>query len=157
MRQPAKHHDANTRYLRRTVPGIGEILRLVLLSALHAMQRFPRVQDFVSYCRLVTGARQSAGKRYGTSGPKSGQAYLTWACADAAVVFRRPHPAGQKDLARLEKHPGKGKALPVLAHTLARALDHMVKRTTACAMSLLLQRSQGAARVSRTSTWTSTG
>src|SRR2546426_8217820 len=44
----AQQHDANTLYLLRTVPGIGEILSLVLLYEIHDMQRFPRVQDFVS-------------------------------------------------------------------------------------------------------------
>src|SRR5215475_4401638 len=64
----AKHHDANTLYLLQTVPGIGKILSLVLLYEVHALGRFPRVQDFVSYCRLVKCAKESAGKRYGTSG-----------------------------------------------------------------------------------------
>jgi transposase len=70
----AKQHDANTLYLLRTVPGIGEILSLVLLYEIHDIQRFPRVQDFVSYCRLVKCAKESAGKRYGTSGTKIGNA-----------------------------------------------------------------------------------
>jgi Transposase IS116/IS110/IS902 family len=51
--QAAKHHDANTLHLLQTVPGIGKILSLVLLYEIHDINRFPRVQDFVSYCRLV--------------------------------------------------------------------------------------------------------
>src|SRR3989440_10927948 len=42
----AKQHDANTLYLLRTVPGIGEMLSLVLLYEIHDIERFPRVQDF---------------------------------------------------------------------------------------------------------------
>jgi transposase len=121
----AKHHDATTLSLLRTVPGIGEILRLVLLSEIHDIQRFPRVQDFVSSCRLVKCAKASAGKRSGTSGAKIGNAYLTWAFSEAAVLCLRANPAGQKYLARLENTHGKGKALTVLAHTLARAVYHM--------------------------------
>jgi transposase len=83
----ATQHDANTLYLRRTVPGIGEILSLVLLYEIHDIHRFPRVQEFVSYRRLVKCAQESAGKRYGTSGPKMGNAYLTWAFSEAAVLF----------------------------------------------------------------------
>jgi transposase len=56
----AKQHDANTLYRLRTVPGIGEILSLVLLYEIHDIQRFPRVQDFVSYCRLVKCAKYSS-------------------------------------------------------------------------------------------------
>jgi transposase len=124
----AKQHDANTLYRLRTVPGIGEILSLVLLYEIHDIQRFPRVQDFVSYCRLVKCAKESAGKRYGTSGTKIGNAYLKWAFSEAAVLFLRANPGGQKSLARLEKKHGKGKALTVLAHKLARAVYYMLKR-----------------------------
>ena len=98
--QTAKQHDAQTLYRLQSVPGIGKILRLVLLYEIHDSTRFPRVQDFVSYCRLVKCAKESAGKRYGTSGTKIGNAYLKWAFSEAAVLFLRNHPAGQKYLAR---------------------------------------------------------
>jgi transposase len=130
----AKPRNSNTLYLLRTVPGIGEILRLVLLDEIHDIQRFPRVQDFVSYCRLVKCAKESAGKRYGTAGTKIGNASLTWAFAEAAVLFLRAKPAGQKYLGRLEKKHGQGKALTVLAHKLARAVYDMLKRDTAFEM-----------------------
>jgi len=106
----AKQHDAQTLYRLQSVPGIGKILSLVLLSEIHDIQRFPRVQDFVAYCRLVKCAKESAGKRYGTSGATIGNAYLKWAFSEAAVLFLRNHPAGQQYLARLEKKHGTGKA-----------------------------------------------
>jgi transposase len=135
----AKQHDANTLYLLRTVPGIGEILSLVLLYEIHDIQHFPRVQDFVSYCRLVKCAKASAGKRYGTAGTKIGNAYLKWAFSEAAVVFLRNNPPGQKLLVRLEKKHGKGKALTVLAHKLARAVYYMLTRERAVDMQHFLQ------------------
>jgi len=135
----AKQHDANTLYLLRTVPGIGEILSLVLLYEIHDIERFPRVQDFVSYCRLVTCAKESAGKRYGTSGTKIGNAYLTWAFSEAAVLCLRNNPAGQQYLARVEKKHGKGKALTILAHKLARAVYYMLKRGVAFDLNTFLQ------------------
>jgi transposase len=135
----AKQHDANTLYLLQTVPGIGKILSLVLLYEMHDIARFPRVQDFVSYCRLVKCAKESAGKRYGTSGTKIGNAYLKWAFSEAAVLFLRNNPAGQKYLARLEKKHGKGKALTVLAHKLARAVYYMLKRRVVFDLDTLLQ------------------
>jgi transposase len=98
----ARHHDANTLHLLQTVPGIGKILSLVLLYEIHDVHRFPRVQDCVSYCRLVKCARESAGKRYGTSGTKIGNAHLKWAFSEAAVLFLRDHPAAQQYLTRLE-------------------------------------------------------
>ena len=91
----AKHHDANTLYLLQTVPGIGKILGLVLLYEIHDINRFPRGQDFVSYCRLVKCAKESAGKRLGTSGAKIGNAHLKWAflkppsCSSETIQRRR--------------------------------------------------------------------
>src|ERR671925_1838992 len=135
----AKQHDAQTLYLLQTVPGIGKILSLVLLYEIHQSDRFPRVQDFVSYCRLVKCAKESAGKRYGTSGAKIGNAHLKWTFSEAAVLFLRNNPAGQKYLARLENKHGKGKALTVLAHKLARAIYYMLKRRVAFDLDAFLQ------------------
>jgi len=127
----AKHHDAQTLYLLQTVPGIGKILSLVLLYDIHQIDRFPRVQDFASYCRLVKCAKESAGKRSGTSGTKIGNAHLKWAFSEAAVLFLRDNPAGQKFFTRLEKKHRKGKALTILAHKLARAVYYMLQHKTA--------------------------
>src|SRR5262249_47670635 len=49
----AKHHDAPTLSLWPTGPGIGKILSLGLLSAIHDLRRLPRVQDCASSARLV--------------------------------------------------------------------------------------------------------
>jgi transposase len=127
----ATQHHAHTLSLLRTVPGIGELLSLVLLYEIHDIGRFPRVQDFVSYGRLVKCTKESAGKRYGTSGPTIGNAYLTWAFSEAAVLCLRNHPAGQKYLTQLENKHGKGKALTMLAHKLGRAVYDIFKRQTA--------------------------
>ena len=134
----AKQHDANTLYLLQTVPGIGKILSLVLLYEIHDIQRFPRVQDFLSYCRLVKCAKESAGKRYGTTGAKMGNAYLKWAFSEAAVLFLRDNPAGQKYLTRLEKKHGQGKALTLLAQKLGRAVYYMLTRQKAFDMHKFL-------------------
>jgi transposase len=113
------------------VPGIGKILRLVLLYEIHDIDRFPRVQEFASYCRLVKCAKESAGTRSGTLGTNIGHAHLTWAFSEAAVLCLRDHPEGQKFLVRLDKKHGKGRALTILAHQLARAVYDMLKRKTA--------------------------
>jgi transposase len=135
----AQQPDSTTRYLLRTIPGSGAILSLGLLYEIHDIQRFPRVQEFVSYCRLVKGARESAGKRDGTSGAKMGKAALKWAFSEAAGLFWRANPTGQKYLARLEKHHRNGKALPIRAHKLARAVYAMLKRHTAFDMATFLR------------------
>jgi transposase len=139
--QTGKQHDAQTLYRLQSVPGLGKILSLVLLYEIHDITRFPRVQDFVSYCCLVTCAKESVGKRYGTSGTKIGNAHLKWAFSEAAVLFLRNHPAGQKYLACFEKKHGKGNALTVLAHKLARAVYYMLRRDTVFDMQKFLSES----------------
>ena len=135
----AKQHEAQTFYRVRSIPGVGNILALVLLDEIHAIRRFPSVQDVASYCRLVKCAKESGGKRVGTSGKKIGNAHLKWAFSEAAVLFLRNNEPGQKYLAHLEKKHDKGKALSILAHKLARAVYYMLKRTTAFDMENFLR------------------
>ena len=136
--QTAKQHHAQTLYRLQSVLGIGKILSLVVLYEIHDIARFPRVQDCVSSCRLVKCAKESAGKRYGTSGKKIGHASLKWAFSEAAVLLLRNNAQGQKFLARLEKKHGKGKALTILAHKLARAVYYMLTRDTVFEMDIFL-------------------
>jgi transposase len=135
----AKAHKAQIFYRLRSILGVGKILALVLLYEIHDIHRFPRVQEFVSYCRLVKCAKESAGKRYGTAGTKIGNAYLKWAFSEAAVLFLRANPAGQKYLARIMKKHGQGKALTILAHKLARAVYYMWRRDTVFDLDKFLQ------------------
>ena len=134
----AKLHNPNTLHLLDSVPGVGKILSLVLLYEIHDICRFPRVQDFVSYCRLVKPKKESAGKTYGFIGAKIGNAHLKWAFSEAAVLFLRNNPQGQAYVARLEKTHSKGKALTILAHKLARAVYYMLRRNEAFEMKRFL-------------------
>ena len=136
----AKHHDATTRYLPHTVPGIGKILSRVRLDDIHDIHRCPRVPDLVSSGRLGTWAQESAGKRLGTSGTKIGNAHLKGAFSEAAVLFLRDHPAAQQYLTRWENKHDKGKAVTVLAQKLARAVSHMLQRPVAFARETFGQR-----------------
>jgi hypothetical protein len=91
-------------------------------------RRFPSVQDFVSYCRLVKCGKEPDGKHYGYSGAKIGNAHLKWAFSEAAVLCLRQNPAAQRFVAHLTQHHGKGKALTIFAHKLARAVYCMLRR-----------------------------
>ena len=59
----AKAHDANTLYLLQTIPGVGKILALIMLYEIHDINRFPKVQDFSSYSRLIRPEKESNGKK----------------------------------------------------------------------------------------------
>ncbi len=130
----AKDHDAQSIHVLRTIPGIGKILSLVILYEIQDIGRFPSVQDFVSYSRLVKCGKESGGKMYGTQGNKIGNAYLKWAFSEAAVLFLKNNPRGPKYLSRLEKKHKKGKALSILARKLGTCVYYMLRRNKAFEM-----------------------
>jgi transposase len=128
----AHGHDPVSLARLRTMPGVGNILALVLRDEIEQITRFPRVQEFVSSCRLVMRAKASKGKRYGTSGQKIGNAHLTWAFSAAAGLFLKHNEPAPKYLAKPATRHGQGKALSILAHKLGRAVDFLRKPHGAC-------------------------
>jgi transposase len=124
----AKEHDPNAFVRLRSVPGIGEILALVILYEIESIERFEKVGNFLSYARLVKCARESAGKKSGTGGAKIGNVHLRWAFGEAACLFLRNNPAGQAYHQKLVKTYGKSKALSILSQKLGRAVYVILKR-----------------------------
>ena len=127
----AKQHEPQGFQLLRSIPGIGKVLAMTILYEIHDIRRFERVQEFASYARLVRCAKESAGKKLGTSGAKMGNVHLKWAFSEAAVLFVRHCAEGKRMLARWEKKHGKGKALSILAHKLGRAAYYVLLREKA--------------------------
>ncbi|BCO07869.1 IS110 family transposase [Desulfolithobacter dissulfuricans] len=123
----AKEHDSTAYALLKTIPGVGRIIALNLLYEIEDIDRFPRVQDFASYCRLVKCAKESNGKKYGTAGRKIGNAHLRWAFSEAAQLFLKGNERGQRYLQKITSKHGKGKGLSILAHKLGRAVYFMLK------------------------------
>ena len=121
-------HNAHDYYLLRSIEGVGRILSMTILYEIEDIKRFSRVQDFPSYSRLVKCAKESAGKRYRSSGKKIGNAHLKWAFSEAAALFLRGNPRGQHYLRRLEKKHGKGKAMAILGARMGRAVYFMLKK-----------------------------
>lgn len=128
IEKQARQHHYQDYVTLRSVPGIGRILALSILYEIGDIRRFERVQQFASYARLVKCKAESAGKRYGTSGAKIGNAHLKWAFSEAAIGYLRANPKGQAYLAKLHKRMSKAKALSALAHKLGRAVFFMLKR-----------------------------
>ena len=124
----AKTHDAQAFHLLRSIPGVGKVLALTILYEVHTIDRFPRVQDFASYSRLVKCGRESAGKLHGTGGAKMGNVHLKWAYSEAATGFLRGRPEAQRMVERLGRKHGKGKAMSIVAHRLGRASYYMLRR-----------------------------
>ena len=80
----------------QSVPGIGELLAMVIMLEAGDMSRFPGVGNFSSYCRCVNSVRLSNGKKKGSGNRKNGNKYLSWAFMEAAHYAVRYYPVIRK-------------------------------------------------------------
>jgi transposase len=124
----AKGHDLPTFYRLRSIPGVGKVLALTILYEIGDIRRFEKVGRFLSYARLVRPAKESAGKRVGSSNAKMGNAHLKWAFREAAALMTRHDAAVKAWAAKKAKAVGKGKAQAILAAKLGRAVYVMLRR-----------------------------
>ena len=131
----AKAHDANTLYLLQTVPGVGKILALVMLYEIHDIGRFPLVQDFSSYSRLIRPEKESNGKKAGKGNKKIGNPHLKWAFSEATILLLRESEQAKKLHKKLVKKNGEGKALGILSNKLGSAVYYMLKNKKAFDMN----------------------
>jgi len=63
----AQAHDPRALAIVRTIHGMGRVLGLSILYEIQSIGRFARVQQFLSYCRLVKPTKESGGKILGTA------------------------------------------------------------------------------------------
>jgi transposase len=124
----ARQHDPLSLHLLQTIPGVGEILALVILYELHDISRFAEVGNFLSYCRLVKCQHESSGKKSSSPNNKIGNAHLKWAFSEAACLFLRGNQRAQNYHDRLVARHGKAKAMAIVAQKLGRSLYCMLKR-----------------------------
>jgi transposase len=135
IEKTARQHDYHTLYLLRSIPGVGQILALVILYEIHNINRFPRVQDFSSYARLIRPVKESDGKWAGHSNKKIGNHHLKWAIKEAAILMLRDSTEAKNYVAKLERKYNKGKALGIFTHKLGRAIYFMLKNKEAFNMN----------------------
>ncbi len=131
IEKSARAHDYHTLYLLRSIPGVGQILALVILYEIHKIKRFPTVQDFSSYARLVRPKKESDGKWAGHANKKIGNHHLKWAIKEAAIIFLRESAQAKYYVGKLERKYNKGKALGIFTHKLGRAIYFMLKNKEA--------------------------
>ena len=115
-----------------TMNGVGEILAMTIMYETGDIHRFPKVGNYVSYCRRVDSKRMSNGKQKGSGNTRCGNKHLSWAFIEAATfavrhneTIRRFH---QRKAAKRKK---KIIATGAVAHKLARACYHMLKKQEA--------------------------
>jgi len=110
-----------------TVWGIGKVLGLTVMYEVGEIERFKKVGNFASYCRLVKSTRLSAGKRKGSGNARNGNPYLSWAFSEAAHFAVRYHPEAKKYFQRKRSKTNGIIAIRTVAHKLARAAFYVMK------------------------------
>src|SRR5512139_2452968 len=120
LRQPLQRRSA-------AIPGIGQVLAIVIMLETGDVSRFAQVGNFASYARCVDSARYSNGRKKGEGNTKNGNAYLVWAFVEAANFARRYSEEAKRFFERKKAKTNSIVATKALAHKLARASYHMLK------------------------------
>ena len=112
------------------VPGIGKLGAYALVLEIDDVQRFPTVRHFHSYCRLVPGADNSAGKtRHKRS--RDGNRYLKLVFHTAAIRAAQYHPEIRQEYRRLARRKGKIVARALIAKELASIVYWVLRKQEA--------------------------
>ena len=111
----------------QTVPGIGKILALTISLETGNIDRFKKVGNFVSYCRLVESRRRSNDKKKGENNRKNGNKYLCWAFVEAANFCKRFDPLAKIYFQKKSARSNNLIAIKALAHKLARACFYIMR------------------------------
>jgi len=109
------------------VPGIGKITAFTIFLEIDGIERFEADKHFLSYCRLVPGARNSNRTLRHKSGCKDGNKYLKIAFSDAAVHAIQYWPEVRAFYQRCLRRSNQPIARALVAKELARIVYHMLK------------------------------
>ena len=111
--------------------GIGPVLALTLMYEIVDIARFPRPQQFSSYCRVVNAQCESAGKTRGAGETRRGNPYLCRTLNMVAVQSIIHQPRVREWHRRMVRQKGRRTARRILAHKWALAVYYMWKRREA--------------------------
>ena len=136
IEKSARAHDYLSLSLLRSIPGVGQVLALVMIYEIHDIRRFKTVQNFSSYARLIRPEKESNGKWAGKANKKIGNAHLKWAIKEAAMISIRDSEKAKSFVEKLTAKHNKGKALGIYTHKLGRAIYFMLKNKKAFDMDI---------------------
>lgn len=129
--QHTRKHCRGELNILQSIHGIGDIIALTILYEIDTIERFNRVQELISYSRLIKCTHTSAGKPCGSGGKKIGNPHLKRAFSEAAVFVIKFNPQIKKYFEKLAGKKGKAKAYAIIARKLGQAVYFMLKQNTA--------------------------
>jgi len=112
------------------VPGMGKVTAFTVYLEIDGIERFPSDKHFVSYCRLVPGAKNSNKTVRHKSGCKDGNKYLKVAFTDMAVHAIQYFPEYRRFYQKMLRRSNVPIARTVVAKELARIVFFMLKNRT---------------------------
>lgn len=110
-----------------SIDGFGNILSLTIMLETGDLSRFSKVGNYASYCRCVSGARYSNGKKKGKTNKKNGNKYLAWAFVEAANFAIRYNQTVKKYYQKKMAKTNHVIAIKTVAHKLSRACFYVLK------------------------------
>jgi len=111
----------------RSIDGFGNILSLTIMLETGTLSRFDKVGHYSSYCRCVSGARYSNGKKKGKTNKKNGNKYLAWAFVEAANFAIRYNKTIKSYYQKKRAKTNQTVAIKTVAHKLARACFYVLR------------------------------
>jgi transposase len=112
------------------IPGIGKVTAFTIYLEVDGIERFPSDKNFVSYCRLVPGAKNSNKSLRHKSGCKDGNKYLKIAFTDMAVHAIQYFPEYKRLYQKVRRRANEPIARTVVAKELARIVYFVLKNKT---------------------------
>ena len=119
--------------LLKTLPGVGFILAVVILTEVGDVGRFPSASHLASYAGMTPRVHASGGHvRYGRTRPDVNH-YLKWAYAEAgnvSMMHRRRHPKRHVSqlYTKVKARGGHAKAIGAVGRHLAEATYWMLTK-----------------------------
>lgn len=115
----------------KVLPGFGVVCAWTVVAEVGDITRFPSAKQFVSYCRLVPGSKDSGGKHRHRSRNKDGNRYLRIAFNQAAIIAYRDYPVVREFYKKVTRRSGKHVARTVVGKELAKIVWHMLSKDQA--------------------------
>jgi transposase len=119
--------------LLKTIPGVGDILSVVIALEIGEIDRFSRAEQLASYSGTVPRIRSSGGRAYFGKVLPEVNRYLKWAFIETANMIvlhqeRMPYSHAVQLYTRIRHKKGHAKAVVALARHLAEATFWVLKK-----------------------------
>lgn len=114
-----------TRQLLKTLPGVGDILAIVIDLEIGSVERFPTAENLASYAGTTPKVKSSGGKTYYGPMRKESNQYLKWAFVEAAnvIVSNHKRPSWMnRHVVRLYERTARSKGHAIAVGAVARHL-----------------------------------